>query len=63
MKTDHAHVEASVLACLGVGVLAGIDFFVDAADGHPAKIPGYLGAFLVLYLAGYLVFRRMWRSR
>ena len=60
MKTDHAHVEAAVLA-LGVLVALGVlDLLVSLWDGEPRKQLGYLGVFVVAYVVAYVFRKRAW---
>lgn len=61
MKTDHAHVEASLLAGVLLAVIGLVDLIVPLADGHPLKLPVYLLLFGVIYGISYILIRRTWR--
>lgn len=62
MKTDHAHVEAALLAGLLVALVAVIDLFVDMADANDNKVSFYLIGFVALYLLARLGLKRLWRQ-
>ena len=60
VKTDHAHVEAALLA-LGLVVIFGlIDVFVNAWDDEPLKQIGYLAIYLIVYFVAYAFRKRAW---
>jgi len=61
MKTDHAHVEASVFSFLAISLIAIVDYFVPLVDAHPLKIFAYMGLFVLLYGIFYFALLKMWR--
>ena len=61
MRGKHAHEESALIAILIIVVIGVIDIFVSVADGHPAKIFGYFGLFIVLYLVARIFRDRAWK--
>ena len=61
MKGGHAHEESAVIAVFLTAIIACIDYVVDFADGHPLKVLGYFGVFIMVYAVAYIWRKRQWR--
>tara|TARA_B100000609_G_scaffold196947_1_gene193187 strand:+ start:5305 stop:5505 length:201 start_codon:yes stop_codon:yes gene_type:complete len=59
--TNHAHVEASVIAISMIAIVSLIDHFVNMMDNNPYKLFGYIGLFFVLYIPLYMMRKKAWR--
>jgi hypothetical protein len=60
MKMDHAHVEASVVSILLIGIVAIVDIWANIADQDPRKIIYYSIGFGILYSITRVIFKKLW---
>ena len=61
MKGGHAHEESAVIAVFSTAIIACVDYVVDFADGHPFKVLGYFGVFIVIYAVAHIWRKSQWQ--